>query len=402
MTSDFADGPLTGVRVVEAGVLLAGPFCAQLLGDFGAEVIKVEDPAAGDPMRQWGRERPYGKSLWFPVVARNKKSVTCNLRVPEGQEMMRELLRTADVFVENFRPGTLERWGLGPDELRELNPKLVVVRVTAFGQDGPYSARAGYGSIGEAMGGIRYVTGDPSTPPSRIGVSLGDSLAGNFAALGAMMALRVAERTGQGQVVDSAIYESVLAMMESLIPEYAIGGYTRERTGSILPNVAPSNAYPTQDGGVVLIAANQDTVFRRLAVVMGRSELAEDPRYATHAARGENQVALDELIAKWTEKFDQGPLLQMLHDAGVPAGSVYTAKEMLSDAHFEARNAIVELEHPEFGAFPMHNVAPRLSSTPGRLRWVGPSLGEHTDDVLRQVLHLDDERIASLRAAGAI
>ena len=402
MTSDFADGPLTGVRVVEAGVLLAGPFCAQLLGDFGAEVIKVEDPSAGDPMRQWGRERPYGKSLWFPVVARNKKSVTCNLRVPEGQEMMRELLRTADVFVENFRPGTLERWGLGPDELHELNPKLVVVRVTAFGQDGPYSSRAGYGSIGEAMGGIRYVTGDPSTPPSRIGVSLGDSLAGTFAALGAMMALRVAERTGHGQVVDSAIYESVLAMMESLIPEYAIGGYTRERTGSILPNVAPSNAYPTQDGGTILIAANQDTVFRRLADCMGRAELAEDPRYATHAARGENQVALDELVAKWTEKFDQAPLLEMLHASGVPAGSVYTAREMLSDAHFTAREAIVELDHPEFGKFPMHNVAPRLSSTPGRLRWVGPALGEHTDDVLRSVLDFDDDRIASLRAAGAI
>jgi formyl-CoA transferase len=402
VTPGFEDGPLTGVRVVEAGVLLAGPFCGQLLGDFGAEVIKVEDPAKGDPMRQWGREKPHGKSLWFPVVARNKKSVTCNLRTPEGQEVMRELLAGADVFVENFRPGTLERWGLGPEQLHELNPKLVIVRVTAFGQDGPYATRAGYGSIGEAMGGIRYVTGDPSTPPSRIGVSLGDSLAGTFAALGTMMALRVAGATGRGQVVDSAIYESVLALMESLLPEYALTGYVRERTGSILPNVAPSNAYPTQDGATILIAANQDTVFRRLATAMGRSELADDPRYATHAARGENQVELDDLISRWTAKFDQGPLLKLLHDGGVPAGSVYTAKEMLADEHFAARQAIVELPHPEMGPFPMHNVAPRLSDTPGRLRWVGPTLGEHTDEVLSRVLDLSADRIAELRAAGAI
>ncbi|MBF5028791.1 CoA transferase [Micromonospora sp. ANENR4] len=402
MTGGFPDGPLTGVRVVEAGVLLAGPFCAQLLGDFGAEVIKVEQPDGGDPMRQWGREKPHGKSLWFPVVARNKKSVTCNLRVPEGQQLMRDLLADADVFVENFRPGTLERWGLAPEELHRINPRLVVVRVTAFGQDGPYASRAGYGSIGEAMGGIRHVTGDPSTPPSRIGVSLGDSLAGTFAALGAMMALRVAGSTGQGQVVDSAIYESVLALMESLVPEYALTGYVRERTGSILPNVAPSNAYPTRDGATVLIAANQDTVFRRLAAVMGRPDLADDPRYATHAARGAHQAELDDLIAAWTVTFEPAALLRLLHLGGVPAGSVYTAREMLADEHFAAREAIVELDHPEMGAFPMQNVAPRLSRTPGRLRSVGPRLGEHTDEVLRQVLRLADDRITELRAAGAI
>jgi formyl-CoA transferase len=400
--SEFADGPLTGMRVVEAGVLLAGPFCGQLLGDFGAEVIKVEEPRGGDPMRQWGRETPHGKSLWFPVVARNKKSVTLNLREAEGQRLMRDLLAEADVFVENFRPGTLERWGLGPAELYELNPKLVIVRVTAFGQNGPYSSRAGYGSIGEAMGGIRYVTGDPGSPPSRIGVSLGDALAGTFAALGAMMALRVAGANGRGQIVDSAIYESVLAMMESLVPEYALAGYTRERTGSILPNVAPSNAYPTEDGSSVLIAANQDTVFRRLAGAMGRAELADDPRYASHAARGENQVALDELIAAWTAGINQHTLLELLHENGVPAGSVYTAKDMLADEHFAAREAIVSLPHPEFGSFPMHNVAPRLSGTPGRLRWVGPELGEHTEQVLTEILGLSAERIIELRTAGII
>ena len=304
------------------GQLLAGPFCGQLLADFGAEVIKLEDPARGDPMRQWGREKPHGLSLWWPVIARNKKSVTLNLRHPEGQSLARRLLGTADVLVENFRPGTLERWGLGYDALAERNPGLVLVRVTGFGQDGPYAPRAGYGSIGEAMGGLRYVTGDPSTPPSRSGISIGDSLAGTFAALGALLALHARARTGRGQVVDSAIYEAVLAMMESLVTEYQVAGYTRERTGAILPNVAPSNVYPTADGQLVLVAANQDTVFRRLAAVMARPELADDPRYASHSARGEHQVELDGLIAGWTATLDADRLLAALEEAACrPGGS---------------------------------------------------------------------------------
>jgi formyl-CoA transferase len=397
-----AAGPLADVRVVEMGQLLAGPFCGQLLADFGAEVIKLEDPARGDPMRQWGREKPHGLSLWWPVIARNKKSVTLNLRHPEGQSLARRLLGTADVLVENFRPGTLERWGLGYDVLAERNPGLVLVRVTGFGQDGPYAPRAGYGSIGEAMGGLRYVTGDPSTPPSRSGISIGDSLAGTFAALGALLALHARARTGRGQVVDSAIYEAVLAMTESLVTEYQVAGYTRERTGAILPNVAPSNVYPTADGQLVLVAANQDTVFRRLAAVMARPELADDPRYASHSARGEHQVELDGLIAGWTATLDADRLLAALEEAGVPAGRIYRAADMLADPHYQARQAIVRLADPELGEVAMQNVAPRLSATPGRVAWPGPALGQHNREVYQGLLGLPDEEVERLADQAVI
>ena len=395
-------GPLDDVRVVEMGQLLAGPFCGQLLADFGAEVIKLEDPARGDPMRQWGREKPHGLSLWWPVIARNKRSVTLNLRDPEGQELARRLLDTADVLVENFRPGTLERWGLGYDALAGRNPGLVLVRVTGFGQDGPYAPRAGYGSIGEAMGGLRYVTGDPSTPPSRSGISIGDSLAGTFAALGTLLALHARARSGRGQVVDSAIYEAVLAMMESLVTEYQVAGYTRERTGAILPNVAPSNVYPTADGQLVLVAANQDTVFRRLAGVMGRPELAGDPRYASHSARGEHQEALDGLIAGWTATMDADRLLAVLEEGGVPAGRIYRAADMLADPHYLARQAIVRLTDPELGEIAMQNVAPRLSATPGRVAWPGPALGQHNQEVYQGLLGLPDDEVERLHDQGVI
>lgn len=394
--------PLGDVRVVELGQLLAGPFCGQLLGDFGAEVIKVEDPSSGDPMRQWGREKPYGKSLWWPVVARNKKSVTANLRTAEGQDLVRRLVAEADVLVENFRPGTLERWGLSPEELWEINPGLVVTRVTGFGQSGPYASRAGYGSIGEAMGGIRYVTGDPDRPPARAGISLGDSLAAIFACLGTLVSLHQRERTGRGQVVDSAIYEAVLAMMESLVPEYQIAGYQRERTGTTLPNVSPSNVYPTADGEMVLIAANQDTVFKRLAQAMEQPAMATDERYATHGARGQHMAELDELIARWSATVKAEELLERLHENGVPAGRIFKARDMLADPHFAAREAIVRLAHPELGEFAMHNVVPKLSASPGRVRHVGPELGEHNDEIYRDLLGLGDDALSSLRAAGVI
>ena len=271
-------------------------------------------------MRQWGREKPHGMSLWWPVVARNKKSVTVNLRDPRGQDLVRRLAARSDVLLENFRPGTLERWGLAPERLWEINPGLVITRVTGFGQTGPYAPRAGFGSIGEAMGGIRYVTGDADRPPSRAGVSLGDALAATFAALGTMMALHARQRTGRGQVVDSAIYEAVLALMESLLPEWSLAGYQRERTGSVLPNIAPSNVYPTSDGELILIAANQNSVFRRLAAVMGRPELADDERYATHGARGANMAELDDLISVWTATVQADDLLSTLHEGGVPGG----------------------------------------------------------------------------------
>ena len=394
-------GALGDVRVIEMGQLLAGPFCGQLLGDFGAEVIKVEPPGTGDPMREWGREKPHGQSLWWPILARNKKSVTLNLRVERGQELARELIATADVLVENFRPGTLERWGLAPDDLWRDNPGLIITRVTGYGQSGPYAARAGFGSIGEAMGGIRYVTGDPDKPPSRAGISLGDELAGTFAALGTLVALHARQRTGRGQIVDAALYEAVLALMESLLPEWEIAGYQRERTGSVLPNVAPSNAYPTADGPV-LIAANQDSVFRRLAAVMGQPELADDVRYATHGARGANAGELDQLIADWTAPQRAPVLLDLLHESGIPAGLIYRAADMLIDPHFAARDAIVRMMHPEFGEMPMQNVVPRLSATPGSVRTLGPELGQHNAEIYGELLKLTSDQTAALVAAGVI
>lgn len=399
---DPASLPLADVRVVELGQLLAGPFCGQLLGDFGAEVIKVEDPGTGDPMRAWGREKPHGKSLWWPVVARNKKSVTCNLRLAQGQDLVRRLVAESDVLIENFRPGTLERWGLAPEKLWETNPGLIITRVTGFGQTGPYAPRAGYGSIGEAMGGLRYVTGDADRPPSRTGISIGDSLAAIFACLGTLVALHSRHRTGRGQVVDSAIYEAVLAMMESLVPEWQLTGYQRERSGSVLPQIAPSNVYPTADGELLLIAANQDTVFRRLAQVMGAPEFSEDERFATHGARGANMEELDHLIANWSSQHPADQLLQLLHDGGVPAGRIYRAKDMLADPHFAAREAIIRTMHPEFGEFAMQNVVPKLSRTPGQVRHVGPKLGQDNDDIYRGLLGLDDQQIAGLAASGVI
>ncbi|MFI9402290.1 CaiB/BaiF CoA transferase family protein [Nocardia sp. NPDC052316] len=395
-------GPLADLRVVEMGQLLAGPFCGQLLGDLGAEVIKLEAPGTGDPMRQWGREQSQGKSLWWPVVARNKKSVTCNLRDEAGQRLARRLIDRADIVIENFRPGTMERWNLGFDRLRADHPELIMTRVTGYGQTGPYSPRAGYGSIGEAMGGIRYVTGDPEHAPARTGISLGDSLAAVFATIGTLAAVHHRTRTGRGQMVDSAIYEAVLAMMESLLPEWAVTGYQRERTGAVLPNVAPSNVYPTAGGEMILVAANQDTVFARLVKVMGRPELATDERYATHTARGARMAELDELIAGWTATIETGDLLDRLHAAGVPAGRIFTARDMFADPHFAAREAIVRLAHPEFGELPMQNVFPKLSETPGAVRHPGPALGEHNQDVYGGLLGLDPDTIEQLTADGII
>ena len=395
-------GPLADIRVIEMGQLLAGPFCGQLYADFGAEVIKLEPPGAGDPMREWGREKPHGKSLWFPVLARNKKSVTIDARVPKGQALIRELVAKSDVLLENFRPGTMERWGLGYDGLAAINPRLIMIRVSGYGQTGPYSTRAGYGSIGEAMGGMRYVVGDPSTPPSRVGISIGDTLAATFAALGGLLALHAREKTGRGQIVDSAIYEAVLAVMESLVTDYDQAGYIRERTGSYLPNIAPSNVYPTRDGKMLIIGANQDTVFRRLAEAMGRPELATDPRYATHTARGQHQKELDDLIADWTRTIDAAPLAEHLEKHAVPAGFMYRAPEMLADAHFKARESIVRVAHKALGNIAMQNVTPKLSATPGRLRSAGPELGEHNDEILCGLLGLKPHEITALAAEKII
>jgi formyl-CoA transferase len=399
----FKNGPLSDLRVLELGTLLAGPFCGQLLGDLGAEVIKIEPPGQGDPMRVWGRQQEGEQSLWWPVVARNKKAITLDLRQPDGQALLKSLVARADFLLENFRPGTLEKWGLGWEELSAINPRLIMIRVSGFGQTGPRARDPGFGAIGEAMGGLRYVVGDPATPPSRMGISIGDSLAATFASLGALSALHYRERTGRGQVVDSAIYEAVLAMMESLITDYDQRGFIRERTGAILPNVAPSNVYPTQDG-LVLIAANQDTVFARLALAMGEPELARDPDFATHQARGARQAELDERVGRWTRSLTTQQVLATLArpETAVPSGLIYRAPEMLADPHFKARNAIVATPHPEFGELHMQNVAPKLSETPGGVRTPAPELGQHNDEVYLRLLGLSTERYAALKAARVI
>jgi formyl-CoA transferase len=399
----FKNGPLSDLRVIELGTLLAGPFCGQLLGDFGAEVIKIEPPGQGDPLRVWGRQQEGDPSLWWPVVARNKKAITLDLRQQEGQAILLELAAKADFLLENFRPGTLEKWGLGYPELAAVNPRLIMIRVSGFGQTGPRARDPGFGAIGEAMGGLRYVVGDPSTPPSRMGISIGDSLAATFACVGALSALHYREQTGRGQVVDSAIYEAVLNMMESLITDYDQRGFIRERTGAILPNIAPSNIYSTRDG-LVLVAANQDTVFRRLCVAMGAPELLDDLRYSTHQARGAHQRELDERIGVWTSGLTTTEVLDILKqpETAVPSGLIYRAPDMLKDAHFKAREAIVTTQHPQFGELKMQNVAPKLSATPGSVRTAAPELGQHNDEVYLQLLGMPAERYAQLKARKVI
>ncbi len=403
MTEIFnADGPLGDLVVIEMGTLIAGPFCGQILGDFGAEVIKLEDPQAGDPMRQWGRTLPKGHSPWWPVIGRNKKSVGLDLRKFEGQQVARELIASADVVIENFRPGALEKWGLSYEALSEINPGLILARVSGFGQSGPYSQRAGYGLIGEAMGGLRYVTGEADRPPARAGISIGDSLAAMHAAMGVMMALHVRERTGRGQVIDAALYESVLAVMENLITEYDITGYIRERSGSILPGIAPSSAYPCANGELILIGGNGDTIYARLTEVMDRPDLKSDPRFVDHASRGRNQSELDAIIAEWTSRQTLAELLPLLEEKGVPASRVFRAPDMMEDPQFAARNSIVEVNHPVFGPIKMQDAFPRLSATPGRVRWPGPPLGEHTEAVLLERAGCSAQRIDELRKAGVI
>ena len=390
---------LEGIRVIEMGQLIAGPFCGQLLGDMGAEVIKIEPPGRGDPMRAWGRGKD---KLWWEVVARNKKSVSADLRLAEGQAIARRLIATADILIENFRPGTLEKWDMSPDALLAESPKLIIVRVSGYGQNGPYSDRAGFGGIGEAMGGWRYIVGDPDRAPSRMGVSIGDSLAATYGCVGALVALHHREKTGRGQVVDSALYEAVLQVMESLVPEYSVSGYTRERSGSALPGIAPSNVYPCSDGEF-LIGANQDTVFARLCTAMGRPELATDPRYVNHVARGDHQRELDGLVADWTRTRTVAEVEAAMLAHGVPSGKIYRAREMIADPHIAAREAIVTVPHPRFADLKMQNVFPKLSESPGAIRTIAPqTVGEHNDEVYAALLGMEPAEIERLTAQGVI
>lgn len=392
-------GALAGLRVIELGQLIAGPFCGQLLGDMGADVIKVEPPGAGDPMREWGQG---AEKVQWEVIARNKRAVTCNLRVPEGQELVRRLIMTADVVVENFKPGTLEKWGLSPDDLLDAKPSLIVVRMSGYGQDGPYSQRAGFGGIGEAMGGWRYIVGDPDRPPARMGISIGDTLCATYGTMGVLAALHHRGRTGEGQVIDAALYEAVLQVMEGLVPEYDHSGYIRERSGSILPGIAPSNVYACKDGPF-MIGANKDGIFVRLAEAMGQPELAKDPRYMTHLARGEHQAELDELINAWTSTLTMDEVEQAMVDHSIPAGRVYTAKDMVADPHFRAREAIVEVETQSRGPIRMQNAFPRLSKTPSGIRRPAPAVpGQDNFEVYGSILGIGEEELTRLEAQGVV
>ena len=392
-------GALAGIRVIELGQLIAGPFCGQLLGDMGADVIKVEPPGAGDPLREWGQGEA---KLQWEVIARNKRSVSANLRVPAGQALVRKLIAKADILIENFKPGTLEKWGLGPDALLAEQPGLIIARMSGYGQNGPYSARPGFGGIGEAMGGWRHIVGEPDRPPSRMGVSIGDSLTATFGCMGVLAALHHRNATGLGQVVDTALYESVLSVMESLVPDYAYNGVIRERSGSILPGIAPSNVYVCSDGDY-MIGANKDSLWQRLAACMGQPELGSDPRFATHLARGANQLELDQLINRWTGTLTVAELDALMISQSIPAGRVYRAPEMLADPHFAAREAIVEVATQRFGKLKMQGIVPKLSATPGTIRRAAPAaVGQHNAEVYGELLGLDQAELAKLAEAGAI
>ncbi|TXG88689.1 MAG: CoA transferase [Zoogloea sp.] len=393
--------PMQGVRVLELGTLIAGPFCTRILGEFGADVIKVESPDGGDPLRQW-RKLHEGTSLWWSVQARNKKSLTANLKHPEGLAIVRRLAAEADIVVENFRPGVLEKLGLGWDVLSAAKPGLVMVRLSGFGQTGPYKDRPGFGAIGESMGGLRYITGFPDRPPVRTGISIGDSIAALWAAIGALMALRHREvNGGVGQVVDVALYEAVFAMMESMVPEFDVAGFVRERTGNIMPGITPSNTHTTRDGRHIIIGGNGDAIFRRLMLAVGRADLADDPGLASNAGRDARAIELYGVIDAWVAARDGDSVLAALEAAEVPASSVYSVADMFRDAQFAARGMLEEASLPDGTPMRIPGIVPKLTDTPGSTEWLGPGLGEHTDAILAG-LGFDAEQITALRAAGAI
>jgi formyl-CoA transferase len=397
----IASGPLAGTRVLELGNFIAGPFAGQLLADYGADVIKIETPVGGDPMRRWGVTID-GDSLWWPAISRQKRSVTIDLRASEGQALVRRLAAHCDLVVENFRPGTLASWRLGYEELAAVNPALVLVHVSGFGQTGPRANDPGFGSIGEAVGGVRHTTGSPDRPPSRSGISLGDALAAMFAVIGGLAALTNARATGRGQEVDVAIYEAVAAVMESTMVDFELGGVLRGRSGSVLPGVAPSNAYLAADGGEIVIAANADSIFGRLCEAMGNPELAFDDRFATHEARGRNMDELDECIGAWAAALTTDEVIAALDGHEVPNGRIFTASDMLADAHYAARDMVLRLESYQGWNVPAPGIVPKFSATPGVIRSAGPPLGKHTAEVLGQLAGLDEAELATLHATGVV
>ncbi|WP_426337785.1 CaiB/BaiF CoA transferase family protein [Pseudoduganella sp. S-14] len=394
-------GPLQGIKVIEIGTLIAAPFAARLMAEFGAEVIKIEAPGEGDPIRKW-RKLHKGTSLWWYLQSRNKKSISINLKAPEGIALVKQLCADADVLIENMKPGALEKLGLGWDALHALNPKLTMVRISGYGQTGPYKDRPGFGAIGEAMGGIRYTTGEAGGVPARVGVSLGDSLASLHAVMGALMSvLRVKMGKGDGQVVDVSLVESVFNLMESLVPEYDLLGHVRERSGGALPGIAPSNTYPTRDGSYVVIAGNSNPIYKRLMHAIGRADMAEDPQFAQNDGRAAQEKLIDAAIAGWTSAHTIDEVLAILESAEVPAGRIYSVKDIVADPHYQARDMLLDTELPDGVHVKMPGIVPKFSETPGEVRWQGPTLGAHTDSVL-SVLGMTAAEIASLRQRGIV
>lgn len=395
------EGPLAGIRVVELGNLIAAPFAARLMAEFGAEVVKIESPGEGDPLRKW-RKLHKGTSLWWYLQSRNKKSIAVNMREPEGQEIVRRLVRDADVLIENFRPGTLERWGLGWEALKAINPNLVMVRISGFGQDGPYRERPGFGAVGEAMGGMRFTTGDPDRPPARTGISIGDSLAALHAVMGALMALlHIKSGRGTGQVVDVSLFESVFNMMESLVPEYDLFDFVRTRSGGALPGIAPSNSYPTREGTYVIVAGNGDGIFKRLMGAIGREDLANDPRLASNDGRVAHVEAIDGAITDWTSRHSLDEVTAALDRAEVPNGRIYSVADIVADPQYLSRDMILPATLPDGTEVRMPGIVPKLSQTPGAVNWQGPRLGEHTASIMAG-LGYGAQEIDALAAKGVV
>ncbi len=392
--------PLDGLKVLEMGTLIAGPFCGRLLAEFGADVIKIETPVDGDPLRKW-RKLHEGTSLWWYAQARNKKSVTVNLREKEGQDIVRKLALEADIIVENFRPGTLEKWNLSFESLSRDNPKLIMVRLSGFGQTGPYKDRVGFGAIGESMGGIRYLTGYPDRAPVRVGISIGDSLAAMYGAMGALMALHHRHKTGRGQMVDVALYEAVFSLMESMLPEFGMSGFVRERTGASLPGIVPSNTYLCGDGQYVVIGANGDSIFKRMMLAIDRADLANDASLADNAGRTRRTEELDTAIAAWTGANNLTDVLAVLDKADVPSGRIYSIADIVADMQYQARAMIEKHELGDNKEVWLPGIVPKLSETPGGTKWIGPKLGEHTAEVLRAIGY-DDAAQKGLRGRGVI
>ncbi|MDQ1924543.1 CaiB/BaiF CoA transferase family protein [Massilia pseudoviolaceinigra] len=401
----FKPGALAGIKVLELGTLIAGPFCARMLAEFGADVIKVEAPDGGDPIRQW-RVLKDGTSLWWSVQSRNKKSITLNMKDERGRAIARQLALEADIIIENYRPGVLEKWGIGYEQIKALNPAAIMVRLSGFGQTGPMKDQPGFGAIGESMGGLRYVSGHPDRPPVRVGVSIGDSVAALHGVIGAMMALRHRDASGgrvdgEGQMVDVALYEAVFNLMESLVPEFDHAGVVRERTGGALPGIVPSNTYTTGDGENIVIAGNGDAIFKRLMLAMGRIDMAGDAQLARNDGRVPRSAEIDDAIQAWCATQSIASALATLQAADVPAGKIYSVRDMMSDPQFLARDMFEQHHFSDGTPVKLPAITPKLSATPGQTRWLGPALGEHTDDILAS-LGYDAEAIAALRQAKVL